>query len=436
MSEVSEVTRSRRIIRLVMWNSAFWYAGNLLISGGFVSYFGYDLGLNAFGVSLLLATPETVGIVGLGTRSLVFRWGNRKWVWATFSLLARLVTLGIPLLAWLKYAGIAPAHSGYWLIGLLATGQACQAISTVAYSSWVTDLVPVTRFGPLLAWRNVANLLVAMVIPVMGGMLRDQWKLYEKQGLWPVGASLWAYVAIFLIGVFLQLLSMLFFWNLPHPNWNRPKVETSDSSKISTAADPHLFYLLGFSLWHAFWSGLTQSVFFLYRLKVLHIELMTYYLLESAMKLVQMPYGLVSSRYGKTLGRTRWLVVSWLLVTLSMLGWLLATPKQWWWIWGVYLLWGAWAGINVTGTELCWRLAPKGDNTFSLAVFDRVAGMLAGISGLIGGWYLDSWLQANRNWTMIGYSLSPYHLLIMIGLLGRLSAGLWLLGLRDRKDDS
>ena len=113
----------KRVTRAVVVNQGLWTAGYSLTTGGFLTYFGYELGATGTLIALLLIIPETVGIAGLGARWLIHSVGNRKQVWIACSLIARLSTLGIPLLAFpsLRPAGVEPA---WQMIGCLVVAQA------------------------------------------------------------------------------------------------------------------------------------------------------------------------------------------------------------------------------------------------------------------------------------------------------------------------
>ncbi|MCH7688750.1 MAG: hypothetical protein IH899_19055 [Planctomycetes bacterium] len=63
---------------MVIWSQALWTAGYSLTTGGFLTFFGYELGAKTFMIAVLLAIPETVSIFGLLARWVIQRVGNRK----------------------------------------------------------------------------------------------------------------------------------------------------------------------------------------------------------------------------------------------------------------------------------------------------------------------------------------------------------------------
>jgi hypothetical protein len=259
-----------RVTRAVVVNQGLWTAGYSLTTGGFLTYFGYELGATGTLIALLLIIPETVGIVGLGARWLIHYVGNRKQVWIVSSLIARLSTLGIPLLAFpsLRPAGFEPV---WMMVGCLVVAQAAQSIAYMAYLSWLSDLVPEQNWGRFFAKRNIARLCLLLVVPVVGGFLRDRWK--SQVG---VDAAVLAYVAAFGIGISLQLASLLPLLRLPNVAVRSVVSDMPSWRLIASALGDRSFrLLLAYSWWLAFAQGLTQVAFFKYRIGPLGISLTT-----------------------------------------------------------------------------------------------------------------------------------------------------------------
>ena len=178
----------------VFWSQVLWTAGYSLTTGPFLTYFGQELGAKGRFVALLLIVPEVAGVLGLFTRSIIRRFHGRKQVWIVFSLLARLLSLGIPL------AGIPALYPAavnpLWLmVASLALSQAAQAVAYLAYVAWLSDAVSAKRWGRFFAARNIGELSVLLFVPVIAGYARDWWKLHVDPALMN-----WAYVVTYLLG--------------------------------------------------------------------------------------------------------------------------------------------------------------------------------------------------------------------------------------------
>ena len=115
----------------------------------------------------------------------------------------------------------------------------------------------------------------------------------------------------------------------------------------------------------------------------------------------------------------------------ALVFWLLATPEHWWWLFVAYFLWGGFAAANISGRNLALKLSPRSDNTTQLALFRQVAGLLAGLSGLLGGVWLDSLRESEFLIEWGSYRFESYQLLFVVSLFGRLTAVLWILPIQE-----
>ncbi|GAB4147739.1 MAG: hypothetical protein Tsb009_21100 [Planctomycetaceae bacterium] len=414
------------VTRAVVWNQTLWTAGYSLTSGAFLVYFGKELGANSFMVALLLVVPETSSTLGLLARWWVRKLGNRKRVWFIFSLGARFVSLGIPLL-------VFPSLRPEWidplvlLAVLLAVSQAFQSVAYLSYISWIADLTPEAHWGRFFSIRNIAKVLVLLVVPVVGGYLRDWWRRDVSAEV-----AMYAYVVAFGIGITLLLCSMI-------PLIRLPEVITQEAAPVLKKG--HLFerafrdrsmrFLLIHSWWLSLANGLTQAAFFGYLFGPLGIGLGTLYLLFGVMRLVKLPVSWWTGKLSDERGNKWPLFAGVAVASLGMVFWLLAEPERWWWVFGAYVLWGFFAMANIAGRNLVLKLSPRGDNTVDLGLFRLVGGFLAGISGLLGGLWLDHLRKTGTSWELAGISLGPFQILFLVSLVGRMTSLIWLFPVQE-----
>jgi predicted MFS family arabinose efflux permease len=137
----------------------------------------------------------------------------------------------------------------------------------------------------------------------------------------------------------------------------------------------------------------------------------------------------VAGRISDRFGDLRALIVSSFAVSLAIVFPLIATRERWYLQFGAYAVWGLFGIVNLCSQTLALRLAPRGDNTIQLSLFRQVSGLLAGLAGLVGGWWLDRLLAT------AGGAISPYHILFGVSLVGRLTAPFWLLGIREPRPE-
>ncbi len=380
-------------------------------------------------MALLLIIPETVGIAALATRPVVRKTGDRKRVWIGCSLVARLVSIGIPLLA---FSAIRPTgEAALWtLAGCLAISQALGAIAYIALLSWLADLVPEDHWGRFFAWQQIADFSVLLFVPMAGGYAIDWWR---KNG--PTDALLLAYVVVFALGIALQLASMIPLLKLPSIA-GRGRAEGSAvpslAAIVASLRDRSLRFLMFQNWWLAAFNGLTQGVFFGFLTGPLAVPLGTYQLLNTVQRGLSLPVSWISGRWADRQRNKQLLIFGVLLAGGgSMLFWLCATPSQWWWVFGAYALWGCWPAANISGRNLVLKHSPQGDTTTQLALFYRVGGLLAGLSGLLGGIWLASLKESEFAINLGSFQIESYRLLFLVSLGGRVSSVLWLLPVRE-----
>lgn len=427
----SVVVDTARVTRAVVGNQALWTAGYSLTTGGFLTYFGYELGATGLMIAVLLMIPETVGIVSLAARWVIQQAGNRKGVWIACSLLARFLSLGIPLLAFPTFRPLQ-ADPLWLMIGFLAGSQAVQSVAYLSYLSWLADLVPEQRWGRFFAARNISKLVVLLAVPVAGGLLRDRWRtLVSQQHLSPQTALL-VYVVVFSVGVALLLLSMFPLLRLPNVPVRSDTVRLAERRLIVEALrNRSMRFLLIHNWWLAVFNGLTQAVWVGYLFRALNVQLAMFYVLANVMHLVKIPVSWATGRLCDRFGNKAFLFWGVLIAGSAMIFWLLATPEHWWWVFGAFVLWGAFAAANIAGRNLALKLSPRSDNTAHLALFRQVAGLLAGLSGLLGGIWLDRLQRSGFAVHWGTYRIEGYQVLFLISLIGRLSSVLWILPIHE-----
>lgn len=404
--------------RLIWWNAALWTAGNTLTSGAFLSYFAHDLGASATALAVLAATPEMVGAAGLGSRAAWHATGDRRLTWLIVTLIARLTTFLIPLIGLGR--GSLGTTAPWVLIGILVVAQAAQGLATTLYYSWLSDLVSPGQRGALLAGRNIVSLAVTLVLPVVAGRFRD-WARHQTDPhlVW------WCYCAVFCLGASLLLASVIPMWRVVHP-----PASPAEGTRLSLGTlrgllrETPVRWLLAHSWCLAAANGITQAVFFKYQINELKVGLGTYSALMGVMGIIQIGTSTLAACARTAADHRRLLFWGALCASLALPFWLLATRDQWWWLIGAFVCWGAFGAVNVAGPNLMLHWSEPGDNAHHWALFRQVAGLIAGTTGILGGWWLDTWLRSRGE---AGGTL-PYHAIMAVSWAGRTVAAFLVLG--------
>ncbi len=414
------------VTRAVVIAQVLFTAGNVLTSGGFLYYFVNSLGPSAWMYSLLMITPEMSETASLWTRTVIARLGSRKKTWLIFLLLARFFALGVPAMA---FDTLRPddTEKAFWIIVIsLAFSHLSRSIAYVSYLSWISDVVPREIWGRFFALRRIANLVVMISVPVAASLLRADWKTWMDHD-----AVRWAYVAVFVLGNLLMLLSAIPLWRVPDIPvlWSEQSPRLASALAHVRATRPLRLVVLS-SMWLAFSQGLTQTPFFYYSVRVLNIPLSTYFVLSGLMYALQIPLssfgGWLSERYGD-----KWpLIIGLLSVSMSMGFWLQATPEEPDWLYGAYAMWGLFGVVNICQRNLLLRVSPPSDNFVPIALYRQVSGLLAGLAGLLGGLALDALLE-HSGWNS---PIPAYQLIFLLSWIGRATAATWLIPVREPSD--
>lgn len=94
-------------------------------------------------------------------------------------------------------------------------------------------------------------------------------------------------------------------------------------------------------------------------------------------------------------------------------------------------MWGGWGAVNIAAPNLMLKLSPPSDNAANIALFRHVAGLIAGLSGMLGGYLFT---RFNQEWTSVA-SFVPggdaYQILFGISFIGRALTVFWIVPLHE-----
>lgn len=403
-------------------------AGHALTStsGGFLTYFFYEFAPSAFAVALLMTLPDVAGLAGMLTRKLSEVCGGRKRVWLGASLLARVASALVPLsLFW--HHGPLETYPQLFILVCVGIWHVFQAVSFLAYLSWIAALLPDSRWGHFNASRTVAGVVVTLILPTAVAC----WREYAIQGASPEW-RLGTYSLVFIAGTLLSLLSILPLLWLPDPDANTTTAPVASHARsiprvglLDVLRDAQFRCLLAQWWWLSLFQGLTQAVLWKFRISVLQISLPIYLVMNSVMLLLQIPLGIWMGKLCD--GNRHWLpyVISIVVLSFSMLLYAAATPATWWLVFIAHGLFGLFGLINVGLDTASLKLAPQHDNLMHLAVFRQAGSLLAGIAGLLGGLWLDHFVSQGAT-KAAGLDVGC-RVLLIVSWIGRLTAAAWLL---------
>jgi len=364
----------RRAIGLSYAAAMLWSAGNVLSSGLLLVFLAQDLGANAFEVGLLQAAPALFGLLRLGTPALIARLGSAKRVCLTFSSVAYLLLALVPPVV---FAADSETKSPLaMLLVLLCVHQLLEQIGTVALYTWLGDLVPRRIRGRYFARRNILQLAVLIPLLPASGWAVDAW---ERTAAIAPGT---AHAAAIGVGTLLLLAALVPLARMPAAIGRR-KSHFAPARKATSLRDTLLapFRSVGsrrflfYNCWFSFFNGLFSTPQNIYPRGVLKLGLGPMNGMQTAMRLGQIGVSAWAGPVSDRRGNRPVLIVCQLLVGVAPLFYFLASPSSPYWLAGAWLLWSAYAGINICLPNLTMKLAPHGDHAPHLAAFQALSSL-------------------------------------------------------------
>jgi len=323
-----------------------------------------------------------VGLLRLGAPAMIDRLANRKRFCIVAFVLSALLLLVLP---WICAPGRLPSPG--WslaaLIVLWCLYHLLQYLGMVALWSWLADVAALRIRGRFLGWRQrwiVAGTATAAIDA--GLFVWGLHQLYPALPKWiPYGIT-----AVLGAGFMLAALAPLGRMLPCGPRTPSPRTTTS---WIMPFRDARFLRLLLFGCWFSFFNGITQAAQNCYPLEVLGISLFVSLSLQTGMNLGQWTVSPWLGRLADRLGNRPVMFVSQLLVAAGLLFFAVATPSQWWWLIGAWVLWIAYAGLNVCLPNLMLKLAPPQANVSYVAAFYAVTGLCYAANTILGGVLVD-----------------------------------------------
>ena len=463
---------------------ALWGAGNGLVSTTLIVYLAQGLGASkvGLGISLILAAPRIAGLLRMAAPALIAWFGDRKRFCLVAYAASAIVLAGLP---WAALPGWIPRGSGplAMIVALWCLYHLLEFLATVALYCWLADLVPLRIRGRFLGRRE--RWMLGGQIPAM--LFAGVFSYYFKSCL-PVGSQSWltpsaetlSYLIPAMLGAGFLLMAVVPLAAMPHLSVYRrsrratliarlPSVGATAGSSNSASRVPgktgrstagqassgtHAFArplatgglrqlvapfldrpflaLMLFGCWFSFSNGLTQVAQNIYPKSVLGLSLFTAMALPTGMRLGQLIVSPWLGRVADRWGNRRLMLATLPLVALGPLFFCAATPGRPWWIVGAWVVWIAYAGINVGQPNLMLKLAPRQSSTAYVAAFHAVTGVMVAGSTIAGGCLIDHFSGHHFRLLPGSWNLDLFQAIFLLGAAARLLGMLFLWPLGDR----
>ena len=171
-----------------------------------------------------------------------------------------------------------------------------------------------------------------------------------------------------------------------------------------------------FIFWFSIANGFTATAQEKFTIGVLNIKYEIRLALLGMMRAGQLAIAPWAGQLVDRLGNRPIMIVSQLIVSSGMVSFLIATPERPWLIGGAFLVWSAYAGLNVGLDNIKLKLAPAENNAPFVAIYHATGDLANGIATVIGGCIYDYMVTEKIATT------SFYTQIFLLGLVGRMLA--------------
>jgi MFS family permease len=135
------------------------------------------------------------------------------------------------------------------------------------------------------------------------------------------------------------------------------------------------------------------------------------------MRLGQLSVSPALGRMADRIGNRPVMLFCLLLTAQGPLFYLFSTPEQPWWFIGAWIVWVAYAGLNVALPNLMLKLSPGQSNTPYIAAYFTITGLCYAANTILGGWLFDSY--GNCHFEIFGNTLDYNKSIFLVGWLAR-----------------
>jgi MFS family permease len=285
-------------------------------------------------------------------------------------------------------------------------------IGTVALWSWLGDLTPAQIRGRLLGRREfwlTAGRLCGLVASA-GLAVVWTWML--------PGADRWKPLALSAaVGAVMMVVAVVPLTLMPGMSHAPSAVPQLPWRSIRRAlVDQAYARLLIFMFWFSVANGFSATAQEKFPISVLNITYPVRQALQGMMRAGQLVIAPWAGQLVDRYGNRPVMIVSQLIVSTGLIFFLVATPERPWLIGGAFLVWSAYAGLNVGLDNIKLKLAPADNNSPFVAIFHATGDLANGIATIIGGCIYD-YLVTEKT-----AANSFYMQLFALGLMGRVLA--------------
>ncbi|HUS13708.1 MAG TPA: MFS transporter [Chloroflexia bacterium] len=363
-----------RGMRMSIADGVFSQVFLTLTTGSFVTALVLFMGGNDFVLGLIIALPVLTQLVQLPAALLIERHGDRR---------AITVRSSLGRLLWIVPAGLlfVPIPVA-WRLGIAVAAMAVSlsllAISSNAWLSWMTDLIPPGLRGRFFGTRSTVLAVVGLGAIFGGGTLLD----LARQA----GHPDWGFLALATLAVAGAAVSTYFVSRQPEPPFT-PALRTGFRALVQEPwrDRPFRAFITTMSIWGVGIS-LGGPFFSAHALKELHVsyqQLATLDMTIAAVSILTQPFW---GRWADRVGHRRVLLIGMFGAAPLAFTWVIATPTSLWMIYANNVLAGIfWPGLGLALNNRLMERAPAAGRAGYMAIYMAITGVASFGASLAGG---------------------------------------------------
>ncbi len=389
------------------------------ISGAAMTKFQRAIGTPDWAFGLLAALPFLGALVQLPASWWINTRGQRRSLFLVCGTLGRLAYVAVGLVPW-----VMPGASGVWwpvVAASLLMGWVAMQATGPAWMNWMADVIPHRIRGRYFSMRALLTTPVAIVTILASAVALDHVETQHPDALLALTSGM-----LIFAGLMGAADILVFLWvRDPYPGPPTHATPPTLRSLFAPLRDRGFRRYVVFNVAFNFALAFIGQYIWLYALDVLAWSNLKANVLVAAVPLaLHMLTRPVWGRLIDTVGKRPVLLISWSMVSVGAVGWLLITRDGWAGLWPGYalvvLVALAWPGVEVANfnflLEYSHRKAAGSQATALNSVAVAVAGALSGF--LAGG--IAAWLGRDWVWTLqaLGGVVVTYHGVLMLASTG------------------
>lgn len=378
-----------------------------ITAGAFLTGFALLLGASAFELGVIGALPFVSQLFQFVGAYLEERTGQRRMLTVVSTTVSRAIWAVIALLPFAHIA--APLRLAIFLLVLIIS-QALIGISANAWTSWMTDLVPMRQRGRYFGTRNTITSISAILATWGAGIILDNLRASQQDAI--------GYAILFGVSIVTALIGIGVLTRQPEPPMRRrERVRVSELFSAPFRVQSFRSLSILATGW-ALVTGIASPFFNAYGIRTLGLSftlLAQFAVATSVVALFTQP---LIGRLQDRLGNKTVLVGSMLGVILLPWGWVLSTPDNQIPLWLTSIFAGVfWPGITQGMVNLVMERAPAEGRGAFLAFYGAATGLGTFVAGLLGG--VIAGVLGPEHFTLGPAILTQYTILFAASSVGR-----------------